>query len=291
MSDIKAADVKALRERTGLGMMECKRALVEAGGDAEAAIAALRKSGGLKAARVAGRTAAEGRALLRTAGGRACLLEVNCETDFVARGDDFGAFCERLAARALESGGGCVEQLLDDALRGEQQELIQNIGENIQVRRVQVLDAGDEDGVLATGYTHGNDRISVALLLRGGDEQLGRDLAMHIAALAPRVLSPQDMPQELLDAEREIYMAQAKESRKSDDIARKMVQGRLDKFLAENSLLKQPFVKDADQRVEQLLERQGAQILQYARYEVGEGMERAAANLADEVAAQLQGNG
>ena len=290
MSDIKASAVQALRQRTGLGMMECKRALVEAGGDAEAAIAVLRKSGGLKAAKVAGRTAAEGRALLRIAGGRAVLLEVNCETDFVARGDDFGAFCESLAARALELGDAAVEQLMDDALRSEQQQLIQNLGENIQVRRVRVLDAGD-DGVLAAGYSHGNDRIAAALLLRGGDEQLGRDLAMHIAALAPRVLSPQDMPQELLDGEREIYRAQARESGKSDVIVQKMVQGRLAKFLAENSLLKQPFVKDADCRVEQLLERKGAQILQYARYEVGEGMERAAANLAAEVAAQLQGSG
>lgn len=286
MSVITASMVKDLRERTGLGMMECKKALVEAAGDSELAIENLRKSSGMKAAKKAGRVAADGVIAVRASAGKAVLLEVNSETDFVARDDNFLSFVGKVADYALQSGATSAEEVMSDSLEADREALIQKIGENITVRRVTSISS---DGVLGS-YVHGNNRIGVLVELQGGTEELAKDIAMHVAAVNPQVAKPEEMPQEAVAKEKEIFSAQAAESGKPAEIIEKMVEGRLRKYLAENSLVEQPFVKDPDQTVGKLLKASGADILGFTRYEVGEGIEKKQEDFAAEVAAQVAGS-
>lgn len=287
MSSISASLVKDLRERTGLGMMECKKALVEADGDIELAIENLRKSSGMKAAKKAGRTAADGIVAVRSNGDDAVVLEVNSETDFVARDDNFLAFVEQVSSKALESGATDVEALMAGELESAREALVQKIGENIGVRRIARYSGVDNLG----HYVHGNNRIAVLVDMTGGDEELSRDVAMHIAAVNPQVAKPEDMDPEVIERERGIYTAQAAESGKPAEIVAKMVDGRLRKFLAENSLVEQPFVKDPDVTVGALIKKAGAEINSFVRFEVGEGIEKQEEDFAAEVAKQVQGAG
>ncbi len=287
---ISAAEVKALRERTGAGMMECKKALVETDGDIEAAIEAMRKSGLAKADKKAGRTAAEGRIALAVEGNSAVLAEINCETDFVAGGDDFAAFADGVAQVALKSSPENVEALSALELDGgetidtRRRELIAKIGENINVRRFERVSS---QGVLGR-YVHGV-RIGVLVDLEGGDEELAKDVAMHIAASNPVCVGPEDVPADVLDKEREIHRAQAEQSGKPAEIVAKMIEGRLRKYVNEIALTGQPFVKNPDQSVGALLKENGAKVNRFVRFEVGEGIEKDETDFASEVMAQVQG--
>ena len=286
---ITAAQVKELRDRTGAGMMECKKALVEADGDIDAAVEVLRKSGQAKADKKAGRVAAEGRIVVREADGVAVILEVNCETDFVANDDNFTGFCDRvadtiLASRpadvtalmALEADGTTLEQVRTD--------LVAKIGENIGVRRFALIEPAGQ----VASYVHGT-RIGVVVDVTGGDEALARDIAMHVAASSPMCVSADDVPAETLDRERSILTEQARQEGKPDDIVGRMVEGRLRKYLAEITLLGQPFVKDPDQSVEKLLKQAGAKVNAFVRFEVGEGIEKKEDDFVAEVMAQVRG--
>ena len=281
-----AALVKELRERTGLGLMECKKALSEAGGDIDAAIEALRKSSGMKAAKKAGRTAADGVVAILNAddGSFAAMVEVNSETDFVARDDNFLNFVRSVLGKAYEERIDDVSVLAKGDIEDARQALVQKIGENITVRRVVTHAA--EGGVIG-GYVHGNNRIAVLVSLKGGSEELARDVAMHVAAANPQAVSPNDMPEDLVAKEREIFAAQAQGSGKPPEIVEKMIDGRIRKFLSENSLTEQAFVKDPDTTVGKLVLEAGAEVLDFTRYEVGEGIEVEKVDFASEVAAQL----
>jgi len=290
---ISAAQVKELRERTGAGMMECKRALEAAGGDLEAAAETMRREGLAKADKKAGRIAAEGRVAVAVSddGREAVLVEVNCETDFVGKNDEFVAFADAVAATALQSGTDDVEALAETGMDGETVEdrrraLIASLGEKVTVRRLHRLRS--EGGAIAT-YLHGS-RIGSAVALSGGDETLARDLALHVAASAPRFRDADDVPADVRESEREVLVAQAKESGKPDDIVEKMVEGRLRKFLGEITLLGQPFVKDPDQTVAKLLQAAGAEVTDFVRFEVGEGIEKKQEDFAAEVKAQAEGS-
>jgi elongation factor Ts len=288
---ITAAMVKELRERTGSGMMECKKALTEAGGDIDAAIENMRKSGLAKADKKAGRVAAEGRIAIKISddGKTAVIAEVNCETDFVSGGDDFLTFVNEVAAAALENKPESVEALVELAIDGGQtieekrKEMVSKIGENIQVRRFQLMqmDAGKFGS-----YLHGT-RIGVLLGMENGNDDLIKDVAMHIAASRPTCVTEEQVPAELLEKEREILIAQAQDSGKPQDIIEKMVDGRIRKYLAEITLVGQPFVKDPDKTVGALLKDKGAEVTGFVRYEVGEGIEKKQENFADEVMAQV----
>jgi len=289
--NITAADVKTLRERTGAGMMECKKALVETNGDLDAAAELMRKAGLAKADKKAGRVAAEGSIVTeRSADGRrAVIVEANCETDFVARQDDFQQFAGAVAVAALAADAGSLEDVaglkladgatVEDTRRG----LISRIGENITVRRVAGLAAPTVVGM----YVHGT-RIGVLVGLEGGDEDLARDLAMHVAASNPQYVTPADVPADQVDKEREILAAQAAAEGKPAEIVGKMVEGRIRKYLAEICLVGQPFVKDPDTTVEKLLKGAGAKVTGFVRFEVGEGIEKKQENFADEVMAQVK---
>ncbi|WP_108126873.1 translation elongation factor Ts [Saccharospirillum mangrovi] len=288
MANITAAQVKELRERTGLGMMECKKALVESNGDIEAAIDNLRKESGLKAAKKAGRTAAEGVIITRQTADNsvAMLLEVNCETDFVARDDNFLAFANKVADHAIATKQTDIAALMADGLETEREALVQKIGENISVRRAFLI--GGAGKTVAT-YIHGG-RIGVAVEMEGGNEELGRDIAMHVAAINPQFVSADDVPQDVIDREREVVSAQAENSGKPAEIIEKMVGGRLKKFVAEISLLEQPFVKDPDTKVGNLAKNAGATVTAFTRLEVGEGIEKEEVDFAAEVAAAAKGS-
>lgn len=281
-----AALVKELRERTGLGLLECKKALTEAGGDIDAAIEALRKSSGMKAAKKAGRTAADGVVAIQTAadGSFGAMVEVNSETDFVARDENFMGFVSSVVGKAFEEQISDIEALAGGETEDARQALVQKIGENISVRRV--VNHRANDGVIG-GYVHGNNRIAVLVALKGGSEALARDVAMHVAAVNPQVVSPADMPEEQVAKEREIYAAQAQDSGKPPEIVEKMIDGRIRKFLAENSLTEQAFVKDPDTTVGKLVAAAGAEVVGFTRFEVGEGIEVEKVDFAAEVAAQL----
>ncbi len=292
---ITAAQVKELRQRTGCGMMECKKALVEADGNMDTAAEELRKSGLAKADKKAGRVAAEGIIMVDVSGDRktGVVVEVNSETDFVAKKDEFQDFARAVAARImkdqpadletlmalpLNDGGGTVEE----ARRG----LVASIGENITVRRFHLRQA--TSGYISS-YLHGN-RIGVLVEMAGGNDDLARDVAMHIAASKPVCLDESGVPQEMLDKEREIFSAQAEASGKPADIIEKMVGGRIRKFLGEITLMGQPFVKEPDQTVGKLLKAAGATVAGFDRLELGEGVEKKTENFAEEVMAQVQGN-
>ncbi|NHI01369.1 translation elongation factor Ts [Oceanimonas sp. MB9] len=287
MANITAALVKELRERTGAGMMDCKKALIEANGDIEQAIEDMRKSGQAKAAKKAGRIAAEGIILARQAGSVAVLVEMNSETDFVAKDASFRALGEQIADLALANKINDVEVLKAAELaNGETVEtaltnLIAKIGENMSLRRV-VLVEGDN----VTTYLHGT-RIGVIANLQGGDEELAKDVAMHVAASSPQFVKPEDVSAEVVAKEREIQVEIAVNSGKPKDIAEKMVEGRMKKFTGEISLTGQPFVKDPSISVGDLLKQNGADALGFVRFEVGEGIERKEEDFAAEVQAQI----
>ena len=291
---VTASEVKALRELTGAGMMECKKALTETHGDLDEAIALLRKKGAASAEKKSGRIAAEGviTFAINDEGTTAILVEVNCETDFVAKDNSFKDFSTDLANTLLERRPESVEDASQLQLAGgatieaTRQELIAKIGENISLRRFEVVEAGP--GELA-GYVHGS-RIGVIIRMGSSTEpDLGRDIAMHVAASRPVCIDESEMPGELLQKERDIYTAQAAESGKPPEIAEKMVTGRIKKFLKENTLLGQPFVKNPDESVGDLLSGQQASVVSMSRFEVGEGLEKRSDDFVAEVMAQAQG--
>ncbi|MEM7408045.1 MAG: translation elongation factor Ts [Pseudomonadota bacterium] len=291
---ISAAMVKELRERTGAGMMECKKALVASDGDIDAAIEAMRKSGAAKADKKAGRVAAEGLIAMAMADDqrRAVLVEVNCETDFVAKQDEFKDFANAVAARALADAPADVDALLALPMDGDsgetveerRRELIAKIGENMSVRRFTALSAAGQVGA----YLHGG-RIGVLVGLSAGTAEVAKDVAMHVAASRPVCVAEADIPAETLDTERAIFAAQAAESGKPAEIVEKMVTGRVRKFVGEITLLGQPFVKDPDQSVQKYLGANGAAVDAFQRLEVGEGIEKKVENFAEEVMAQAKG--
>ncbi len=286
--NITAETVKQLRERTGAGMMECKKALVETKGDLDAAAELMRKSGLAKADKKAARVAAEGTIAVQRSGASAAMIELNCETDFVARSEEFQAFARDVARAALEHPTPSVESLgrLDaggTSLEERRRALIAKIGENIAIRRfVRVSSPG------ALGdYLHGT-RIGTLVAIEGGDEALARDLAMHVAAINPAYVDASAVPAEVLDKEREILTEQTKGEKKPPEIIAKMVEGRLRKYLAEITLLGQPFVKDPDITVEKLLKKSGARVVEFVRFEVGAGIEKRQDDFVGEVMAQVK---
>jgi len=297
--EITAALVKELRERTGSGMMECKKALVECGGDIEAAVETMRKAGLAKADKKAGRIASEGLIVIEAAadGKSAALVEVNSETDFVAKGDDFQSFARAVAARVLKNNPADVEALLatplaDGGVSVEEarRELIAKLGENMSVRRFVRYQSAN--GIVVS-YLHGT-RIGVLVEIEGGDAALGKDIAMHIAASRPVCVDASGVPAELLTKERDIFTAQAKTDPKTSgkpaEIIEKMIEGRIKKYLGEVTLLGQPFVKNPDQTVEQLLKTAKATVKRFDRIELGEGIEKKSENFAEEVMAQVRGS-
>ncbi len=281
MAAVTAAMVKELRERTGLGMMDCKKALVETEGDMDQAIDNLRKSSGMKAAKKAGRIAADGLIEMKTDAGKGIMVEVNCETDFAAKDENFIGFAQAVSAALFDSEDMDVTELMASGMEATREALVQKIGENCSVRRV-----ARYQGQVAS-YLHTNGKIGVLVNFEGGDENLGKDLAMHIAAANPQVVSPDDAGADVLEKEREIYTAQAAESGKPPEIVAKMVEGRIKKYLAEISLTEQAFVKDTDQKISARLKQHAAKVLGFARFEVGEGIEKEEVDFAAEVAQQL----
>ena len=286
--NINAETVKQLRERTGAGMMECKKALVETQGDLDAAAELMRKSGLAKADKKAARVAAEGTIAVHRSGASAAMIEVNCETDFVARSEEFQGFARDVAQAALEHPAPSVDALVQLHLSGATLEerrraLIAKIGENIAVRRFVRVSA---PGALGD-YLHGT-RIGSLVALEGGNEALARDLAMHVAAINPAYVDASAVPADVLDKEREILTEQTKGEKKPPEIIAKMVEGRLRKYLAEITLLGQPFVKDPEITVEKLLKKSGARVVEFVRYEVGAGIERKQDDFVGEVMAQVK---
>ena len=286
--NITAESVRLLRERTGAGMMECKRALVETKGDLDAAAEWLRKSGLAKADKKAARIAAEGTVAIERAGLDAVLVEINCETDFVARSDEFQEFARDVASVALQQNPATLEALMaqkqgSGSLEERRRVLIAKIGENISVRRFTRVSS---PGVLGV-YLHGG-RIGALVALRGGNEDLARDLAMHVAATNPAYIDGADVPAAVRDKERSILTEQTRAEKKPPEIIAKMVEGRLRKYLAEITLLGQPFVKDPDTSVEKLLKKSAAAVVQFARYEVGAGIEKKQDDFVSEVMAQVK---
>jgi elongation factor Ts len=284
MSQVTASLVKELRDRTGLGMMECKRALVEADADIDKAIEDLRKSSGMKAAKKAGRTAADGLVSVKVEGGYGVVVEVNSETDFVARDEGFQGFVAAIVNAGFSSKATDMTALMEGDLESAREALVQKIGENISPRRISSVEAD-----VVGGYVHSNNRIAVVVGLSGGDEELAKDVAMHVAAVNPAVVSSDQMPADIVAAEKEIFAAQARESGKPEEIIEKMIVGRVNKFLKESSLVDQPFVKDPDTSVGNLVKAAGAEILSFVRFEVGEGIDVEEVDFAAEVAAQVQG--
>ncbi len=286
---VTAEAVRQLRERTGAGMMECKKALVETNGDLDTAAELMRKQGLAKADKKATRVAAEGViAMARAADGKAAIMvEVNCETDFVARGDDFNAFAQQVAELTLKARPADVTALLALAMAGgetvdeKRRTLIAKIGENISLRRFLCIDSAGELGC----YLHGT-RIGTVVATQGGDAALARDLAMHVAASNPQYLTAAEVPAEFMAKEREILIEQASGEGKPKEIVAKMVEGRLRKQLAEITLLGQPFVKDPDTTIEKLLQGAKASVLRFARLEVGAGIEKRQDDFVAEVQAQ-----
>ncbi|MBI3771214.1 MAG: elongation factor Ts [Gammaproteobacteria bacterium] len=291
---ISAAMVKELRERTNAGMMECKKALTETNGDIEAAVELMRKSGAAKADKKAGRIAAEGIIAMEVGAGNksAVLVEVNSETDFVAKGDDFRGFAAAVAHQVLAGKPADLNALMalpvekgsDATIETRRRDLISKIGENVNVRRFARYET---DGVVGA-YLHGN-RIGVLVEMKGGDAELAKDIAMHIAASRPVCVSSEQVPAELIAKEKEIFAAQAAESGKPADIIEKMVLGRVAKYLKEVTLLGQPFVKNPEVMVEKLLAEKKATVLRFERIEVGEGIEKKEEDFVAEVMAQAKG--
>ncbi len=287
MAAISASMVKELRDRTGLGMMECKKALQEANGDIELAIEELRKNSGMKAAKKAGRTAAEGVVAVKSnaEGTQAYVIEVNSETDFVARDAGFLAYVDQVAEKVLATGETDMAAVVAGELNDAREALVQKIGENITPRRV-----GVQSGDVVGTYVHSNNRIGVLVALKGGDAELAKQVAMHVAAVNPQYVSTNDVPADVVEKEKEIFTAQAAESGKPAEIIEKMIVGRIRKFLAEISLVEQAFVMDPDTTVGNLVKKAGAEVIGFTRFEVGEGIEKEVVDFAAEVAAAAAGN-
>lgn len=294
MADIKASDVKALRERTGAGMMECKKALVEAEGDLEKAEDIIAKSGHNKAAKKAGRTAAEGVVLAKINPDQksAAMIEVNCETDFVARDENFNKFCNDLISLVAEKQIDDVAKLNDlpmgefSSVEEARKALVAKIGENIQFRRAVCVKS---DSGIVGSYIH-DGRIGVLVELTADAPDLAKDLAMHVAAMQPQYIKPEEVPQEVVDKEKEIFIARAKESGKPDNIIEKMIQGQINKYFAEICLVGQSFVKDQDKKISQLLKEANADVKTMVRFVVGEGIEVEKKSFQEEVMEQARGN-
>lgn len=287
---ISAALVKELRERTGAGMMECKKALVEANGDLDAAGEVLRISGQAKADKKASRIAAEGRVVVAETNNAAVIVEINSETDFVAKDENFVAFTDAVAAAALQSSTQDVAELVaqklanGNTIEAARTELIAKVGENISVRRIARIAS---DGVIAS-YSHGA-RIGTVVALQGGDAELARDIAMHVAATNPQCIDESGVSSDVLETERRIETEKAQGSGKPAEIIDKMVAGRINKFLKDITLLGQPFVKDPDITVGKLLADAKAKVTAFVRFEVGEGIEKKVDNFVEEVMAQVKG--
>ena len=285
MSAISASQVKELREKTGLGLMDCKKALEGANGDMELAIEELRKTSGVKASKKSGRSAADGLIAIESKAKEIFMIEVNCETDFVARDDSFVAFTKETLQTFTGNPESSLEELLNNGIEDNREKLVQKLGENIVVRRV----AKTENSSTVGSYLHSNQKIGCIVSLDGGDESLANDIAMHAAATDPMAISPSDIPEEIVAKEREIFKAQSEESGKPAEIIEKMIEGKVSKFLAEVSLTEQDFVKDPNTKISQLLKDNNANILSFTRYEVGEGIEVEKVDFASEVMSQIEG--
>ena len=282
---IKAQDVKELREKTGLGMMECKKALEEANGNLEEAIKNLRKSSALKAEKKASRTAVEGIITSKISDKEITFVEVNCETDFVAKDENFINFCEEALKVAVDTSS--EENLLEEvseSMEKQRMSLVQKIGENIIIRKVKKI-----TGEVLESYIHSNKKIAAGVSLDQGSPEIAKEIAMHIAASNPIVLSPEDLDESYINSEREIFRSQVEKEDKPEEIKEKMIQGKLNKQLADVSLLKQPFVKDPSKSVEEFLSESNSKISSFVRIEVGEGIEIEKKDFAEEVQSQLEG--
>ena len=281
---IKAQDVKELREKTGLGMMECKKALQEANGNLDDAIKNLRKSSALKAEKKASRTAVEGIITSKISDNEITFVEVNCETDFVAKDENFINFCEEALKVAVDTSS--EENLLEEvseSMEKQRMSLVQKIGENIIIRKVKKI-----TGEVLESYIHSNKKIAAGVSLDQGSPEIAKEVAMHIAASNPIVLSPEDLDESYINSEREIFRSQVEKEDKPQEIKEKMIQGKLNKQLADVSLLKQPFVKDPSKSVEVFLSESNTKISSFIRIEVGEGIEVEKKDFAEEVQSQLE---
>ena len=280
---IKASDVKNLRDKTGLGMMECKKALEAAGGNLEEAITNLRKNSALKAEKKSGRTAVEGIILAEKTDKEIIFVEVNCETDFVAKDQNFLDFCnETLSSATKKSSSENIFEEVSSAMEEKRMSLVQKIGENIIIRKVEVI-----SGEITEFYIHSNRKIASGVSLISGSEPVAKEISMHIAATNPIVLSPEDLDKEFIEKEREIFRSQVENTDKPKEILEKMVEGKLNKQLADISLLKQPFVKDPSKKIETFLSESNSEIKSFVRLEVGEGIEIEKKDFAEEVQSQL----
>ena len=292
MSNITAQMVKELRDRTGAGMMECKKALLDSSGNMDKAVEEMRKAGQAKADKKSSRIAAEGVITLSISDDNliANMIEINCETDFVAKDENFLKFVKTISEVSLENYKGSVDDFNNSkhpsgkTIEEIRLELVSKVGENVKIRRVQNI---KNDGNYMGHYMHGT-KIGVAVVLQKENEELAKDVCMHIAAMKPRALNANDIPQDVLDKEREIFVAQAKESGKPDDIIQKMVDGKLKKYISEVTLVDQTFVKDNEITISKLLEKHDNSVLSFYRLEVGEGVEKKDENFADEVMAQIK---
>ena len=282
---IKAADVKNLREKTGLGMMECKKALEEAGGDLEEAITNLRKNSVLKAEKKSSRTAVEGIILSKKIDSETLFVEVNCETDFVAKDESFLEFCQQTLEFACDNkSSDNIFEKVSNGMEEQRMSLVQKIGENIIIRKVKKI-----TGEVLDSYIHSNKKIAAGVSLDQGSPEIAKEVAMHIAASNPIVLSPEDLDESYINSEREIFRSQVEKEDKPEEIKEKMIQGKLNKQLADVSLLKQPFVKDPSKSVEAFLSESNTKISSFIRIEVGEGIEVEKKDFAEEVQSQLEG--
>ena len=286
MTNISASQVKELREKTGLGLMDCKKALEETNGDLDLAVEELRKTSGLKASKKSSRSAADGLIGIKSLEGKSFMVEINCETDFVARDDSFNSFMQEVLEIVSSNKDKSLEDLLEAGIEDKREKLVQKLGENIVVRRI----TASEDSADSSGfYLHSNNKIGTIISLKGGTEEVAKDIAMHAAATDPMAISPSDIPQDVIEKEREIYKAQSEESGKSEDIVEKMIEGKIGKFLSEVSLTEQDFVKDPSIKINNLLENNNASIIGFRRFEVGEGIEVEKVDFASEVMSQIEG--
>lgn len=285
MSNISASQVKELREKTGLGLMDCKKALEESQGDMELAIEELRKTSGIKASKKSGRSAADGLIAIKSQEDQYFMIEVNCETDFVARDDSFVEFTSQTLDSYVSNPESSLEEILANGAEDNREKIVQKLGENIVIRRI----AKTEESSVTGSYLHSNQKIGCIVSLEGGDESLANDIAMHASATDPMAVTPSDIPTETVEKEREIFRAQSEGSGKPPEIVEKMIEGKVAKFLSEVSLTEQDFVKDPNVKISQLLKENNANILNFIRYEVGEGIEVEKVDFATEVMSQIEG--
>ena len=285
MSNISASQVKELREKTGLGLMDCKKALEESQGDMELAIEELRKTSGIKASKKSGRSAADGLIAIKNQDDQYFMIEVNCETDFVARDDSFVEFTSQTLDSYVSNPESSLEEILANGAEDSREKIVQKLGENIVIRRI----AKTKESSVTGSYLHSNQKIGCIVSLEGGDESLANDIAMHASATDPMAVTPSDIPTETVEKEREIFRAQSEGSGKPPEIVEKMIEGKVAKFLSEVSLTEQDFVKDPNMKISQLLKENNANILNFIRYEVGEGIEVEKVDFATEVMSQIEG--